>query len=184
MRNKFLVRFFIAFILLLYSTFSYFINTDFDMSIFFICVLIYLFIFFDLIFQIYKSIKVKYTDKVRNYLCIFYALVLIIVFIKPKGIIDFEELGSKIILTGFYEGAASCTTTLKLKENNTYRLNSICFGSDTKIGKYVMRNDSIFFDKKDDIPYSFGVIDDNSLDLYYKEYSEKDDYFNLMIIRN
>ena len=43
------------------------------------------------------------------------------------------------------EGAADCMTTIKLKENMTYRERNVCFGIMEIKGTYELRNDAIFF---------------------------------------
>jgi hypothetical protein len=43
------------------------------------------------------------------------------------------------------EGAANCTTTLKLKKDNTFVERVICFGIADSKGRYHMKGDSIFF---------------------------------------
>ncbi len=61
------------------------------------------------------------------------------------------------------EGASNCMTTLKLKDDYTFKERNVCFGVIETNGKYHVKNDTIYFDSEKigrdvDRIYSFGVI--------------------------
>lgn len=90
-------------------------------------------------------------------------IVLILTFIKPFGIIDFEKFESKNILIAEREGVAGCSMTLKLKENKKISAKSVCFGMTETIGKYEIKNDTIYFydiklGRNDKEFYKFAVL--------------------------
>ncbi|WP_321538482.1 hypothetical protein [Flavobacterium piscinae] len=61
-------------------------------------------------------IKENFSEKKRFITCGLLLLVLTLTFLKPKGIFDFERLESSNILEAQSEGAANCTTVIKLKK--------------------------------------------------------------------
>jgi hypothetical protein len=129
-----------------------------------------------LVKQIYFLVKNKTLDKTRLITIGILILVLILTFLKPSGIIDFERFESDNILIAEREGSANCMTTLKLKEDFTFSERSICFGINEIKGNYHLQNDTIYFDKvsivRNDDFYEFAVMnpsksnkDDNHFDL-------------------
>ncbi len=82
---------------------------------------------------------------------------------KPNGFINFEKFEGSDILIAQREGAANCTTTFKLKENNKFTEQSVCFGTTEIKGDYKIQNDTIFFEnvelgRGEDEFYKFAVI--------------------------
>lgn len=73
----------------------------------------------------------------------FFCLILII--IKPNGIIDFDKLEGENRIVAQAEGVANCTSRLKLKQNDKFTFESICFGIDRSKGEYKLRNDTVYF---------------------------------------
>lgn len=132
------------------------------MPVFLLLVLIFFGLVIALLSQLYSAFEEHFKNKQRNLAIILLAVVLILSFLKPFGIIDFERFESKNVLIALTEGAANCTTTIKLKENGTFREVNVCFGMTENEGKYTFRNDTIYFDngnrKKDDDCYEFAVI--------------------------
>ena len=87
---------------------------------------------------------------------------LTILFFNPNGIIKPKET-REIFLEAFAEGAANCTTTLKLFKNNEFKELNICFGITSAKGTYRIENDTVFFDTKiipkhSDKYFDFAVI--------------------------
>lgn len=116
-----------------------------------------------LIRQIYFLIKEKFTYKIRLINIGLLTLVLTLTFLKPFGLLNFDELEGHTILVAEREGAANCMITLKLKENFTFREQSVCFGVTEIKGDFHLQNDTIYFDnvnvdRSENEFYMFAVI--------------------------
>ncbi len=152
------------------------------MPITLLLVIVYFGLGIALIRQIYLAVKDKQKDKSRLLLIGFLILVLTLTFIKPFGLINFDELEGKDILIAQREGAANCMTTLKLKDNYTFRERIVCFSVTEIKGTYHFQNDTIYFDNNEisrdekDF-YRFAVIRPS------KYYSNKK-YFDLTRYKN
>ena len=88
---------------------------------------------------------------------------LALVFINPFGVVDFDTLEADTIMIAEREGSANCMTTLKLKDDFTFRERNICFGVTEILGKYHLQNDTIYFDtvnvgRNESEFYKFAVI--------------------------
>lgn len=113
--------------------------------------------------QLYFSIKEKLANKTRLLTIGILILVLTLVFYKPYGLINFDQLQGDDILIAEREGSANCMTTFKLKDNYTFREKSVCFGVTEVKGKYYLLNDTIFFSnvnvgRNEDAFYQFALI--------------------------
>lgn len=95
-----------------------------------------------------KAYEEKYKNKPRLFSIIFLSLTLVLTVFFPSGVINFERFEGNSLLIAHYEGAANCTTTLKLKANNKFKIQSICFGVDEVKGEYEIKQDTIFFKNK------------------------------------
>jgi hypothetical protein len=116
-----------------------------------------------LIRQIYFAIREKLTSKSRLLLIGLLTLVLILTFFEPFGLINFDKLEGDDILIAEREGAANCMTTLKLKDNFTFREKNVCFGVSEIKGNYHLQNDTIYFDnvelgRHENEFYKFAVV--------------------------
>lgn len=130
---------------------------------FMLLILIYLGLGISLIRQLYLAIKEKFDNKLRLFTIGLLVFVLTITFLRPNGLIDFDKLKGGDILVAQREGAANCMTTLKLKDNFTFRERNVCFGVTETKGKYHVKNDTIYFDNVDtgrylNEHYRFGVV--------------------------
>lgn len=144
---------------------------------FVILVVIYCGLGVALIRQIYFLIKEKFTVKIRLLPIGLLTLVLTLTFLKPVGLIDFNKLEGSSVLIAESEGAANCRTTLKLRDDFTFSLRSVCFGVTEIKGDYHLQNDTIYFDnvnegRHENEFYKFAVIepskfkkDENHFDL-------------------
>ncbi len=112
---------------------------------FLILVIVYFVLAIVLVRQIYFLVKEKFTDKQRLVQVGLLTIVLALTFYKPFGFIDFDRLSGKDLLIADREGGGNCTTTLKLKDNNTFREQSVCFGITEVKGRYELQGDTIFF---------------------------------------
>ena len=113
---------------------------------FLILVVIYLGLGVALIRQIYFAVKEKLADKNRLLVIGFLTLVLVLTFFRPFGLVNFNNFEGVDILVAEREGAANCMTTLKLKDDFTFRERNVCFGVTETKGKYHLQNDTIYFD--------------------------------------
>jgi len=113
--------------------------------------------------QVIKGLKEKFSDKTRNIKIGIITVMLVLIFLKPNGLINFDRLNGNDILIAQREGAANCMTTLKLKENMTFKERSVCFGVSEIKGTYELKNDTIFFKniefgRNENEFYEFAVI--------------------------
>jgi hypothetical protein len=113
--------------------------------------------------QIYLVIKKKFTDKQRLFEVGLLTTVLVLTFFKSFGLIDFDKLKGGDLLIAEREGTANCMTTLKLKDDFTFRERNVCFGVTEIKGSYHIQNDTIYFDnvnvgRYEDEFYKFAVI--------------------------
>ena len=128
-----------------------------------ILVIIYFGLGFALIRQVYFLIKEKSGDKSRLINIGLLSIVLILTFLKPYGLIDFDKLEGENVLVAEREGSANCMTTLKLKDDFTFCERSVCFGVTEINGKFHIQNDTIYFDnvsfgREENEFYKFAII--------------------------
>jgi hypothetical protein len=123
---------------------------------------IYIVFVFLLLFQLISSIKERFKNKSRLITIGIVALVLLLIALKPQGVIDFEKLEGRDLLVAQLDGGNS-TITLKLKDNHRFKYRRVCFGIDDVTGDYIIKGDTIFFknaslsiDEKDF--YEFAII--------------------------
>ena len=98
-----------------------------------------------LIFQIYRGFKKKITDKKMNISIVIVTIGLILIYLRPYGIIDYEKFEGENVLVAKREGSANCMKTLKLKSNNYFKERDVCFGIYEVTGEYLLKNDTIYF---------------------------------------
>ena len=117
--------------------------------------------------QIYLAIKERLSNRPRLILIGIMAAILLCTWIKPAGIIDFEKYEGKDVFIAMREGAASCHTALKLKQNNKFSYESICFGFIKHEGTFILKNDTLIFNNvtsRDSIQvYAFGILKPDSM---------------------
>ncbi len=98
-----------------------------------------------LVGQFFAVYDERFKDKRRLYLVFFMLFTLVSTGLYPGGLINFGKWGSQTVFVAQMEGAASCTTTLKLKKDNTFVKRVICFGITDSKGSYRLMGDTIFF---------------------------------------
>lgn len=115
-----------------------------------------------ILFQIRYSIKEEFENRERMILIGIMSVVLICVYCKPRGIIDFNKFEGKNLFVAERTAGGNCYTKLQLKENLDFIEKSYCFGVHEVRGKYEIKEDSVFFkDKKGRVItdfYKFGII--------------------------
>ena len=147
MKNKGLIATTLIFFILVNTSYYWEVKLDFfAFPVFLLLFLIFIGLSIALIRLIYFSFKDKFKDKKRILAIILISTILVVTFLKPFGVIDFEKFEAKNILIAEREGVAGCMMTLKLKENNRFTAKDICFGISETKGKYTFRNDTIYFE--------------------------------------
>ncbi len=131
--------------------------------VYLILAVVYLGLTFSLFSQIYFIVKENFTNKFRLLTTGILTIVLTLTFFKPFGFIDFERFEGEDILVIQREGVANCMTTLKLKEDFTFKEINVCFGISEVTGNYRIENDTIYFKTKKDgrkevLNYEFAII--------------------------
>lgn len=114
--------------------------------------------------QVFLAAIEKLSDKSRLITIGLLGIILVAVLIKPHGIIDFVRLEGKDRLVAYIEGVASCATTLKLKDNFTFKYRNVCFGVSEARGTYNIANDTIYFRQdgqrqQEAMKYTFAVVE-------------------------
>lgn len=95
--------------------------------------------------QTYFAIREKLQNRQRLLLIGLIASVLVLTFFFPNGLIDFEKFESKIVLIAEREGVANSMTTLKLRENKTFKNRQVFFGIAETTGTYEVKGNIVFF---------------------------------------
>ena len=96
--------------------------------------------------QLYFLVKEKFIQKRRLLIIGLLTAVLLLTYLKPLGIVDFDKLEGNDVLVAEREGSANCLTTLKLKDDFTFRERIGCFGVSEIKGTFRVVKDTIYFD--------------------------------------
>jgi len=124
---------------------------------------VYLGLAIALYLQLYLTFKERFNQKKRFIVIGLLITVLLLSFLKPMGLIDFDKLEGNDVLVAEREGSANCLTTLKLKDNFTFRERIGCFGVTEIKGTFRVVQDTIYFDnvelgRNENEFYKFAVI--------------------------
>jgi len=136
---------------------------------FLLLVVVYIGLGIVLVRQTYFLIKEKFVDKQRFLKVGLLTIVLVLTFYKPYGLIEFDILEGDDLLIAEREGSANCLTTLKLKDDYTFRERIGCFGVSEIKGTFRVANDTIYFDniqlgRHEKNFYKFAVIKPTKFD--------------------
>ncbi len=159
---------------LLITTFVFFflVNTNyywegklglFAFPAFLLLAAVYLGLAIALVQQVYFLIKENFRQKKRVLLTGLLTGVLLLTYLNPLGLVDFDKLEGNDVLVAEREGSANCLTTLKLKDDFTFRERIGCFGVSEIKGTFRVVKDTIYFDnvqlgRHEDHFYKFAVI--------------------------
>jgi hypothetical protein len=122
-------------------------------------VVIFLVLFITLLYQVYLIVKERVKNKQRLYLVFTIISLLSLSAYKPYGIINYEQFEGNDLVIASNEGAANCTTTFKMKENNKFSIRDVCFGIDKITGTYQVYKDTIKLAARfNNSKYKFGII--------------------------
>ena len=137
----------------------------------------YAFLFFVFLVYAHKTLFVeRFKDKTRLLITAILGIVLLCTFLRPTGLIDFDQLSGKNFLVAKRTSTVSCTTIFRLKPDKFVEETN-CFGAERISGNYKLIKDTIFFKDIEggrDSPdyYSYAVIhytEKGSLLVRYKD---------------
>lgn len=96
------------------------------------------------------------------------SILLGLIIYKPLGFVDDKMIYGDDVLFVYKEGVASCSSSFSFKKNGIYIQESFCFGPSRKVGNYIAKNDTLYFDTLKINHYKFGVINrkDSVLGMY------------------
>ncbi len=147
MKNKGLLITTIVFFLLVNTTYYWEGKLGlFAIPVFVFLVAVYFGLALALFRQIYLLGKEKFKQTNRFILIGLLTTVLLLIYFKPLGIVDFDKSEGTDILIAEREGAANCLTTLKFKDDYTFRERIGCFGISEIKGTFRVVNDTIYFE--------------------------------------
>lgn len=143
--------------------------------IFIFLVTVFFALLFFLLRQLFIAFKESFRNKNRIITIAIITIVLVLIFLKPNGLVNFNKPKGKDLLIAQKEGGANCMTTIKLKENNKFRERSVCFGATKIKGIYELRNDTIFFknieyERNENEYYEFAVIKSSKFGINKNKY--------------
>lgn len=107
-----------------------------------------------------------------------------LIIIKPNGLIDFDQFEGTDRIFAQAEGAANCTSRLKLKTNEKYIFESICFGIEKSKGEYKIIKDTVYFKRttRNSFNPKFAIIKDHEIIIYKTKIDQNP--MHLAIINN
>lgn len=164
---------FLALLFLLINTQNFWIHETGFFAI--VLYLIELILFIGLIISTIIKLYKYFDDEERNFkkgISVFVGIiVLTLIFLYPSGLITDKTIYGKDKLVAYSIGTIDCRTTYYFKSNDVYIEDSFCFFPSREVGKYYLKNDTIYFDTITNKQYKFGTINrkDSVLELYYLE---------------
>ena len=118
--------------------------SDLDWALTLLCLIAFLVLLICLLYQLFLMFKERFKNRPRVYTVLAIGALLVLIFTKPSGIIDFEKLEGREMFTAWQEGVDGCGVGLILKENEVFYMKSNCFGIEDKMrGAYAIQNDTI-----------------------------------------
>ena len=166
------------------------------LPIFLVLIIIYFGLIIALALQAKLSINERFTNKKRLFTLALLTAVTVLTYYYPTGLINFAAFEAKDLLVATREGAANCRTTLRLKEDYTFKEKTACFSMEKIEGRYYLQNDTIYFDTitsttKKDAFYKFAIVEPSKSkmeqsDLSLKEYKNTEDTlgYELFVVKN
>jgi hypothetical protein len=164
LKNKALIITIVVFFLLVNTTYYWEGKLGlFAIPVLILLIAVYVGLAVALLPQLYFSFKEKFRKKERLLTIALLATVLGLTYYRPFGLIDFERFEGNDVLVAEREGSANCMTTLKLKDDFTFKERTVCFGMTELKGTFRIVQDTIYFDNTDagrqvDKFYKFAVI--------------------------
>jgi len=116
-----------------------------DMLLFLLLVFTYLALCISLVHSLIWAVHEKFRERRRLFSMALTLVVLLLVFIRPGGIINFRWFEAKTLLEAGREGAAGCYTSFTLRADNSFTEQSRCFGISEINGRHEQKADTFFF---------------------------------------
>lgn len=144
----------------------------FAMPLTLVFIITFLVLVFQVLRQIYLSIKERSRDKQRIYRIALVIVLLTLMILRPLGLINYRIFESENIFVAEREGVANCMTTLMLKESGRFKMRSVCFGVDEETGAYTFNKDTLKLNyasfRGGNDGFKYGILDTakKSLTLY------------------
>ncbi|MDB5127176.1 hypothetical protein [Mucilaginibacter sp.] len=136
----------------------------------------FLVLVFQVFRQIYLSVRERFRDKQRIYRVGLVIVLLILVVLRPFGLIDYRVFESENVLVAEREGVANCMTTLMLKESGRFKMRSVCFGVDEETGTYTINKDTVKLKysslRSNEENIQYAVLDSTKTSLKFKKSGE------------
>lgn len=183
MKNKALLITTIIFFLVVNTTYYWEIRLGFwAMPVMLFLVIAYIVLLIALLQQFFLLIKEKGRNRQRIMVTAILSTVIVLTFLKPSGLVNFEKFEGRDILIAGREGAANCNTTFTLKDDRSFTERSFCFGATEIKGQYRISNDTIYFEhivfgRGENEYYTFAVVKPSK---YYTD----DKHFDLLRYKN
>ncbi|WP_416440120.1 hypothetical protein [Phnomibacter sp. MR] len=102
-------------------------------------------LFLRLLYLIFKMLWPVGRSKLHYLQSAWLSLAIIVSYLYFNGHLSIERFMGKPVLVAGREGAANCTTVLKLFPNGHFKLQSVCFGISRLEGEWQKKSDTIFF---------------------------------------
>jgi hypothetical protein len=115
----------------------------FDMGIFLLLLLTIATLLPIAAYQVYKYLTEEHKVKFRLVNAGLIALLAVLTFYKPLGLIDFKKFEGEDILFAVAKTVANGTISIRLKEGNRFKKTINSFGVDNYWGSYEMINDTL-----------------------------------------
>jgi hypothetical protein len=111
--------------------------------------IVFCFLVIAFLYHLGKGIRYRYTDKAWLMRLGVMAILLVLIILKPTGLINFHRYEGKTLFMAQREGVANCMTTFKIKPKQKFKFHSVCFSVTNVNGTYSVHNDTLFFDAAD-----------------------------------
>jgi hypothetical protein len=114
-----------------------------------------------LIWHVAFGIKERFKNRNRSIITAVLMIVVAVAYFQPFGLLTPDRFEGKDLLIAQREGSANCTTVFKLKENNRFVEETVCFGIARIKGEYRLKDDTVYFHNVEgskESYYQFAVI--------------------------
>jgi hypothetical protein len=149
--KKYIISIYSILLLVIVNTSFFWENLPgiFDLIILGLTFISFIVLFLVSISQIIKGFKEKFKNQIRIINICISSIVLVLIYIYPFGFMNFEKMiYDDNLLFAQYEGVVNGTVSLKFKKDDIFIEKSVFFGVENNIGKYQIKNDTLFLEFK------------------------------------